>query len=267
MLERIIKERLRAEPPKNCTIIHGSTPIIAFGRFRSAKVATVSLNPSWAEFEKVNGNYRFHTLETLGVDRYSDITDNHVNQIMDYCERYFERYYTTGTRRIKKNLLFYKSWFNPMEKMINDIYGASYLNGSACHLDISQWATEKTWRILSETQRKALVGKKDLELLRNQVLTNKYEIILLNGATTSKVFLKQCFDIHNYETIILQKTLRSNEGNTLTKVEGYYVEISNLLGEKLKKPIKIVGWNDYIQKKPTNIEMIKKWAKSRITLC
>lgn len=264
MLDLIIAERLHIQPPDNCTIVTSSTPIVAFGRFRSAKVASVSLNPSWAEFEKVNDNYRFHTLETLGVDCYSNITDKHVNQIVDFCERYFERYYTTGVRKIKKNRLYYKTWFNPMEKLINDIYGASYLDGSACHLDISQWATNKTWGNLTEAQRRALVGKKDLELLRNQVLANNYEIILLNGATTSEVFLKRCFNIQNYETFTLQKTIRNKGEKTKTKVEGYYVEVTNLLGEKLKKPIKIIGWNDYIQKNPKNIEMIKSWAKSRI---
>ncbi|MCK2017956.1 hypothetical protein [Peribacillus frigoritolerans] len=266
MLEQILAERLREEPPENCTVVKGSIPIIAFGRFRSAKVASVSLNPSWAEFEPVKDNYRFHTLKTLGVDSYSNITDKHVNQIVDYCERYFERYYTTGIRKIKKNPLYYKSWFNPMEKMMNDIYGVSYLDGSACHLDISQWATNNTWGKLTETQRKAIVGKRDLELLRQQVLNNNYEIILLNGATTSEVFLHQCFNIDNYETVTLQKTTRSKGEKTITKVEGYYIKVNKLLGEILKKPIKIFGWNDYIQKKPTNIEMIKSWVKSTITL-
>lgn len=102
MLEQLIAERLREKPPENCTIVSNSTPIIAFGRFRSAKVASISLNPSWAEFEPVKGNNRFHTLETLGLDSYSNIKDEHVNKILDYCERYFERYYTTGVRVIKK---------------------------------------------------------------------------------------------------------------------------------------------------------------------
>lgn len=266
MIDKIIVERLHVDPPNNCTIVNGSTPIIAFGQFRSAKVATVSLNPSWAEFEKVKDKHRFHTLQTLGVKNYSEITDEHINQIVDYCERYFERYYTTGVRKIKKNPLYYKAWFVPMEKMINDITGCSYFNGTACHLDISQWATTRTWGNLKENQTELLVGKMDLELLRYQVLTNNYEIILLNGATASEVFLKKCININNYETITIQKTIRKKGEKTITKVEGYYVEVSHLLGKELKKPIKIIGWNDYIQKKPTNIEMIKIWAKSMINI-
>jgi hypothetical protein len=264
MLEHILEERLSEKPPENCTVVEGSTPIIAFGRFRSARVASVSLNPSWAEFNPVRDNYRFHTLETLGVNSYSDITDKHMNQIVDYCERYFERYYTSGIRTSKKNLIYYKPWFNPMEKMMNDICGVSYLDGSACHLDISQWATNIVWGKLSDIQREAIVGNKDLELLRMQVMNNNYEIIFLNGATTSEVFLKQCFDIHNFKTFTLQNTMRSSGEKTITKVEGYYIEVNNLLGKKLKKPIKIIGWNDYIQKKPTNIDMIKCWVKNTI---
>ncbi|WNS82206.1 hypothetical protein RRU94_15800 [Domibacillus sp. DTU_2020_1001157_1_SI_ALB_TIR_016] len=149
-----------------------------------------------------------------------------------------------------------------MEKLINDISGASYLNGSACHLDISQWATKDTWGKLKEHQRKAITGKSDLDLLRQQVLTNNYEIILLNGATTSEVFLNQCFNIYDYKTITLQKTTRVKEEKTLSKVEGYYVEVNELLGKKLKNPTKIIGWNDYIQKKPSNIELIKSWIKT-----
>lgn len=264
MLEQRITERLQEKPPENCTIVEGCTPIIAFGRFRTARVASVSLNPSWAEFEKVRGNYRFHTLDTLSVNSYSDISEKHVNQIVDYCERYFERNYIEGEKKLKTKPIYYKQWFNPMEKLIKDISGCSYLDGTACHLDISQWATKNTWGKLTEIQRRAIVGKKDLELLRTQVLTNNYELILLNGATTSEVFLKHCFNIHEYETITLQNTIRSKGERTITKVQGYYIEVSDLLGEKLKKPIKIVGWNDYIQKKPTNIEIIKDWVKSKV---
>ncbi|WKA53431.1 hypothetical protein [Planococcus shixiaomingii] len=264
MLDQIVRERLREEPPKDCTIIEGSTPIIAFGRFKTAKVASISLNPSWAEFKVVKNSYRFHTLNTLNVNGYTDIKDKEVNQILDFCERYFERYSTMGIKNIKRNPIYYKSWFNPMEKLINYITGYSYFDGSACHLDISQWATKKTWSKLTEKQKQAIVGKKDLELLKNQILTNNYDVILLNGATTSEVFLKQCFNIHEYETFILQPTIREKGEKTKTKVEGYYIEVTSLLNQKLKRPIKIIGWNDYIQKNPKNIQMIKIWAKSKI---
>lgn len=255
LLEEIILERLREEPPDYCTIVEKSLPIIAFGRFMNSKVATISLNPSYAEFEKVKGHNRFHTLDTLGIEKYSDINEVHVKSILEYCETYFERSYSTGVRKIKKHPIYYSRWFNPMELIINKINGSSYLDGSACHLDISQWATKTIWGDLNQSQKKALIGAKDLELIRELIKNNNYEMLLLNGATTSKYVLKNIFLIDNYNTFIL---------STSPKVEVYYKETNHLLGIKTKKPIKLFGWNDYIQRKPKNINLIVNWIREKL---
>src|SRR4051794_36991315 len=99
-LDEIILNRLRQLPPPNCTVVPESTPVIAFGKFRSAKVATISLNPSYREFDIVKGERRFHNLKSLGLSRYEDFNETHMNQLIDYCERYFER---PG--------IVYKEWF------------------------------------------------------------------------------------------------------------------------------------------------------------
>lgn len=82
-LDDIIYRRLRQTPPENCAVVPRSTPIVAFGRFRKAHVATVSLNPSFAEFELVNGKHRFHTLDTLQVRDYKDLGTSHCEMILD----------------------------------------------------------------------------------------------------------------------------------------------------------------------------------------
>lgn len=137
-----------------------------------------------------------------------------------------------------------------MERLINKINKGSYLDGSACHLDISQWATIKTWGKLNENQRKAIVGKRDMELIRQIITSNNYELLLLNGLTTSKTILEKYFMINDYSVVSL---------NSFPRAEGYFVEVDELLGIKLKHSIKIFGWNDYIQQNPSNVDKITNW--------
>lgn len=128
-LNEKILNRLQQSAPENCTIVPGSTPVIAFGRFRTALIATISLNPSYKEFDLVDGKNRFHTLDSLGLHSYADIKAEHREQILDYCERYFERD------------VVYKDWFNRISTFIKNSTGYDYYEGTACHLDLSQWAT------------------------------------------------------------------------------------------------------------------------------
>jgi hypothetical protein len=50
-----IVERIRRPPPEGCEVVPGSTPVIAFGDVRTARVATLGLNPSKSEFLNKHG--------------------------------------------------------------------------------------------------------------------------------------------------------------------------------------------------------------------
>jgi len=65
-LDDIILNRLRQSPPKDCSVVPGSTPVIAFGKFRSAKVATIRLNPNFMNLTLLKENAGFIPLKVLG---------------------------------------------------------------------------------------------------------------------------------------------------------------------------------------------------------
>ena len=68
-----IETRIRRSPPERSCIVPGSTPVLAFGDARSARVATLGLNPSRIEFLDKAGvllegdNRRLATHASLGL--------------------------------------------------------------------------------------------------------------------------------------------------------------------------------------------------------
>jgi len=64
--------------PRDCDVVYGSTPVVSFGDFTKAKVATIGINPSSLEFmDKSNsatsngllpeGKKRLADAETIGL--------------------------------------------------------------------------------------------------------------------------------------------------------------------------------------------------------
>lgn len=246
-LDAAILNRLREEPPENCSIVLGSIPVLAFGRFKDAEVATISLNPSYREFEIVRGQRRFHTLDSLGLREYNEITESHALQVQDYCESYFER---PG--------IVYKSWFDRVSNFLKITSGYDYYNGTACHLDLSQWATTEVWGKLDKKQKKALIGTKDLELLASILSNGKIHTLYLNGKTTSKEIFK--YLKVSPQKIILRETIQGDKHKF--KLEGYTAKVEKIAGVLLDYPIKLIGWNLYLKYTDTEgIEMLSKWVK------
>lgn len=50
-----VADRIRRPMPHDLSVLPGSLPVVAFGDSMSAAVATLSLNPSWIEFESASG--------------------------------------------------------------------------------------------------------------------------------------------------------------------------------------------------------------------
>ena len=115
-------------------------PIFSFGNPLLAKVATISLNPSHQEFLNGAGaslstsSQRFSTPWLNGTQTVASIQAD--------CNNYFNR--TTN----RKNT-YYKRWFSPMEQLLTHpntvTKKLSYLNGNACHLDLSPWHSNPAW--------------------------------------------------------------------------------------------------------------------------
>jgi hypothetical protein len=172
-----VAERIRRSPPAACGVLVGSTPVVAFGDPSLSTVATLGLNPSRIEFEErgvelTGALRRFETLQSLGVDRLDDAPEEIVRQVWHRCARYFH-----GNP--------YR-WFNRLERMLNAV-DASYFEDSACHLDLTQWATDPTWKDLPRPARDRLVAE-DADFLRTQLKSESVRLLLLNGQAVVAAF-------------------------------------------------------------------------------
>jgi len=171
-IARYIEQRLRRPVPCNCNVVAGSTPVLSFGPARIAQVATLGLNPSRIEFldddgcELTGGNRRLATHVSLHT---TDLVNAHpelLQQIVEDCNAYFQRNP-------------YRRWFDQLERVLQAC-GASYYDGSACHLDLVQWATDPTWRHLDSAVRANLLAA-DGPFLVEQLRSENLQLLLVNG--------------------------------------------------------------------------------------
>ncbi len=160
-------------------VVRGSTPVLSFGNAAQAVVATIGINPSLREFLDTNGTEltgdarRFETLASLGTHDLATAPSAVLSRVFDACNGYF-------------SANPYRSWFDQLEPILNHA-GASYYDGSACHLDLVQWATTPVWSKLPKLAREDLM-RQDTEFFREQLAANKYRLLLINGNGALKRF-------------------------------------------------------------------------------
>lgn len=174
-----IIDRIRRPAPLASSVVPGSTPVVAFGNARMATVATLGLNPSRVEFldrvgrELPEQRRRLETLHSLGVANLADAPDSVVARVVAGCDGYFQHNP-------------YWQWFRPLEGVLAAL-GASYAAGTACHLDLVQWATDPTWGKLSDDVRQRLITE-DAAFLRRQLSEEHITTLLLNGSSVIHTF-------------------------------------------------------------------------------
>lgn len=215
-----IEERIKKIPPPNMKVVSGSTPVIAFGNAQIARIATLGLNPSKLEFldehgiELTGSNRRLETLKSLGIEDRKNINNLQVKQIWEACNNYFDR-----------NPY---SWFNKLEKVLK-YFEVSYYSGTACHLDLVQWATDPAWGNLSKETQITLI-KQDRNFLNKQLTNENIEILLLNGRSVINEF-ENAFECN------LNKYTKLEEGKLS----------SEILQGSLWNKIQIIAWSVNIQ--------------------
>src|SRR6266700_2791620 len=88
-------DRLDSSAMSGTDVIPWGAPVPSFGDLSLARVATLGLNPSNREFVDDGGdelqgpNRRFHTLNSLGLRRWSEVNARHLLLILDSCRTYF----------------------------------------------------------------------------------------------------------------------------------------------------------------------------------
>jgi hypothetical protein len=165
---------VRRTPPAGAPVVPDSTPVVVFGNFWSAEVATLGINPSANEFNGPDGEplekRRLATLHSLGLRTMLDTKDTHISQVLSDCREYFSK---DGNP--------YWTWFGPLDKLLSQATGMSYRDGTACHLDLVQWATDPVWdKINDPSVRQALLDD-GVPHLTNQLRQGNIRLVLLNG--------------------------------------------------------------------------------------
>lgn len=166
---------LRREPPEGVRVVGRSTPVLAFGDPTGVRVATLGLNPSAQEFLGngallAGAQRRFETLDSLGVPHdqvgLAGSEDGVVDAAWAGLCSYFQR-------------RPYRRWFRVLEEILAAL-DASYWRSTACHLDLSPWATDPTWSRLDAVERDALLtdGRPVLEALLRSA---QPALLLVNG--------------------------------------------------------------------------------------
>lgn len=176
LIEPYVAQRIRKPPPFDCGLVMDSTPIVAFGEPGTARCASLGLNPSRIEFatdgQPLSGSdRRLATLGSLGVTSLVDASDEIVARVVGACRRYFWR-------------RPYRRWFDQLEAVLRRA-GCSYYDGTACHLDLAQWATDPTWARLDRSQQERLLDD-GIPFLKEQLEHTNLETVYLNGAEASR---------------------------------------------------------------------------------
>ena len=184
-LPNYIAHRIRRSIPRESFVVPGSTPVVSFGNAITSSVATVGLNPSRVEFldrsgaELVGSFRRLATHCSLGVNDLSSAPIDTIKEVFSDCNSYFDRNP-------------YRQWFDQLEQILKHS-GFSYYNGTACHLDLVQWATDPTWgRLKPRSLREELI-RADSTFLREQLSRENIQLVFVNGSGVISE-LKRRFD-------------------------------------------------------------------------
>jgi hypothetical protein len=231
-------ERLDNKALLKAKVIPWSSPVPSFGDLSSSTIATLGLNPSNREFVDVHGNEldgdsrRFHTLKSLGLQKWSDANTTHRKMILESCNRYFHQNP-------------YDGWFKGLNKIISGTR-ASYYDTSikACHLDLIPYATACKWTELTRQQRALLleVAGDTLGLLLRD---SPVRLLILNGQTVTDN-LQRITGVSFEKNAVSKWTLPRKSGKGV-KGLSYKGTISEVAGVQLNRNVYVLGFNHNIQ--------------------
>lgn len=168
MNQEILERILRKENSRY--IVPGSTPVVSFGDFTTAKTLTVSINPSSLEFATKgkllpSKKKRLVDKERLNLDLEAPLGEEHAELIWTGCKKYFE-----GNPY---------SWFESLETLLSGV-DRSFYTGNSAHIDLVQWATFPAWKDIPDADQNNLISD-DREFLRYQVSMPNVDQLIING--------------------------------------------------------------------------------------
>jgi hypothetical protein len=228
---------VRRDPPVEGLVVEGSTPVVAFGDPTLAEVATLGINPSAHEFLRsgellMGPERRLATLESLGADSLEKLTDVQVAEVVADCATYFHRQP-------------YKRWFDPLDRLLLDAVGASYYNGSVCHLDLVQWATDPVWSKIPDQRAREVLLDDGVPHLRAQLQQEHVRLVVLNGrAVIKQVQAAGLVELEVVDRIPLRKATYELVAGTAEGVEwrGWSANLQGSFGMSNVFRDKLAAW-------------------------
>jgi hypothetical protein len=224
-----IERRIRQPIPAGLCVVPGTTPVVAFGDARKAKVATLGLNPSHREFLDSHGRELTGCSRRLASHRSLDV-DNLENAPQKIIEQVFK----------ESNMYFQRNpydWFNQLESVLKAC-GASYCDGSACHVYLVQWATKTRWSPLDTKTKRRLLDA-DAHFLREQLSKENIELLLVNGNGVVKQLKKS-----------LEARLEEASLDKLGPIPDFGQHTSHLYVGDVFNKLRIIAWNFNLQSSP-----------------
>jgi hypothetical protein len=219
-------------------VVHDTTPVLSFGDPQHAQVATLGINPSWREFVEdgrllTGPQQRLATLESLGAQSTLLLTDAQILTVVENCASYF-----------RPNRNPYRRWFDPLDKILQAGLGVSYYDGTACHLDLVQWATNPVWGELPDRAKQSLL-KESLPHLRNQLKLGNIRLVVLNGRQVlDQVAASGLARLESSGTLragTLSCSLRTGEGQGVRFV-GWSTNLQSSRGVTLEFKSRLARW-------------------------
>ena len=213
-LKAYIDQRLRRAPLSDCGVVPDTPPIISFGNFQAARIASVGINPSHREFS--------HGYVKCGFGGLADAPASVLREILEDQYSYFQRPAYP--------------WFKRIGMMV-EACGGSYADGSAASLDIVQWATKPVWGKLNMAQKRRLLNS-DVPFLGEQLRNESIEILLVNGRAVMDVL--QAF-----------LPLKLERAGTISGLPGTpSIADTKLYAGNLFEKVRVVAWNVNLQGTP-----------------
>lgn len=228
----------RLESSHHDEVIPWASPVPCFGNLGKAAVATLGINPSNREFvdedgkELTSNDRRFHTLNSLGLERWSQAGPSEIEQIVESCDEYFFRNP-------------YGGWFNRLNPIVGAT-GHSYYDRlfSACHIDLLPFATDSKWGSLTSARRRQIL-RDNADLLSQLIRESNLDLIILNGQSVVTEFIAVTGAWLEAEQIPGWSLPRSN-GVDVVGIS-YRGSCEEICGAPLTRPLRVLGFNHNIQ--------------------
>jgi hypothetical protein len=227
VIDRILSRNLEkcSEQLRN-EIIPDTTPVLFFGDFENATIASVGINPSRYEFPAIKRRLCHLSDLALPEDYYRNgltgMTEDQATKISKSLVQYFESSNNGEPTYLKK-------WFDLAESAINGADATYFKNKLkkqkyqiACHVDLFPWAT-KAYSGLDSAIQKELIMENS-EFLEAFITQAKLKQIIIFGKD-SLLGLKMAFS-HSGSHLAYNKT-NSKPGPFGTTFEAGYLELAS----------------------------------------